>query len=101
MLYCASLLSCVLLLAIPWTVARQAPLSMGILQARILEWVAMPCPEDLPNPDLLHCKWILYRLSHQGSPRIPERVAYPFSRGSSGPRNWTGVTCIASGFFSS
>ena len=26
----------------PWTVARQAPLSMGILQARILEWVAMP-----------------------------------------------------------
>ena len=27
---------------IPWTVAYQAPLSMGILQARILEWVAMP-----------------------------------------------------------
>ena len=26
----------------PWTVAYQAPLSMGILQARILEWVAMP-----------------------------------------------------------
>ena len=26
----------------PWTVARQAPLSMGILQARKLEWVAMP-----------------------------------------------------------
>ena len=25
----------------PWPVARQAPLSMGILQARILEWVAM------------------------------------------------------------
>ena len=28
--------------ATPWTVARQAPLSMGILQARTLEWVAMP-----------------------------------------------------------
>ena len=27
---------------IPWTLAYQAPLSMGILQARILEWVAMP-----------------------------------------------------------
>ena len=27
--------------AMPWTVARQAPLSMRILQARILEWVAM------------------------------------------------------------
>ena len=25
----------------PWTVVHQAPLSMGILQARILEWVAM------------------------------------------------------------
>ena len=26
----------------PWTVALQAPLSNGILQAGILEWVAMP-----------------------------------------------------------
>ena len=25
----------------PWTAARQAPLSTGILQARILEWVAV------------------------------------------------------------
>ena len=25
----------------PWTIACQAPLSMGILQARILEWVTM------------------------------------------------------------
>ena len=28
--------------AAPWTVAFKAPMSMGILQARILEWVAMP-----------------------------------------------------------
>ena len=28
--------------ATPWTVVCQAPLSLGILQARILEWVAMP-----------------------------------------------------------
>ena len=28
--------------ATPWTVAHQAPLSIGILQARVLEWVAMP-----------------------------------------------------------
>ena len=27
---------------IPWTVDHQAPLSMGILKGRILEWVAMP-----------------------------------------------------------
>ena len=36
----------------PWTVARQAPLSMGILQARVLEWVAVPPPGDLPNPGI-------------------------------------------------
>ena len=24
-----------------WAIARQAPLSMGIFQARIMEWVAM------------------------------------------------------------
>ena len=35
-------LSHVRLFATPWTVAHQAPLSVGILQARILEWVAMP-----------------------------------------------------------
>ena len=34
----------------PRTMARQAPLSMGILQARILEWVAFPPPGDLPDP---------------------------------------------------
>ena len=28
--------------AIPWTAAQQAPLSIRILQARILEWVAIP-----------------------------------------------------------
>ena len=35
------LVSC-LVCATPSTVAHQAPLSTGILQARILEWVAMP-----------------------------------------------------------
>jgi len=39
------------------------------------------------NPGLSHCKWILYCLSHQGSSRILEWAAYPFSRGSSQPRN--------------
>ena len=34
------------------------------------------------NPGLPHCRQILYHLSHQGSPRILEWVAYPFSRGS-------------------
>ena len=31
--------------------------------------------------------------------RIPEWVAYPFSRGSSQPRNQTGISCIAGRFF--
>ena len=35
----------------------------------------------------------------KGSPRIPEWVVYPFSRGSSQPRNRTRVSCIAGGFF--
>ena len=37
-------LSHVKLFETPRTVAHQAPLSMEILQARILEWVAMPSP---------------------------------------------------------
>ena len=50
--------------ATPCTLACQASLSMGILQARILEWVAI-------------C----------------------FSRGSSQPRDWTWVSCIAGRLF--
>ena len=38
----AESLSRVQLFATPRTVAHQAPLSMGISQARVLEWVAMP-----------------------------------------------------------
>ena len=53
------------------------------------------------NPGLLHCRQILYHLSHQGSPRILEWVAYPFSRGSSWHRNQTGLSYTADGFFSS
>ena len=33
------------------------------------------------NPGLLHCRQTLYQLSHKGSPRILEWVAYPFSSG--------------------
>ena len=51
------------------------------------------------NSGLPHCRWILYQLSHKGSPRILEWVAYPFSRESPQPRCWTGVSCIAGRFF--
>ena len=50
------------------------------------------------NPGLPHCRWILYQLSHEGSPRL-EWVTYLFSRGSSWPRNRTRVSCIAGDFF--
>ena len=33
-----------------WTVACQAPLPMGILQVRILEWVAMPSSRASSQP---------------------------------------------------
>ena len=55
-------------------------------------------PTQGSNPGLLHCRWILYCLSHQGSPRILKWVAYPFSQGSSWPRNWTRVSSTAGGF---
>ena len=73
----------------------------GVLQARILE----PCPSpgvfltQGSHPGLPHCRWILYQLSHKGSPRILEWVAYPFSSRSSRPKNWTWVFCIAGRFF--
>ena len=40
-LCCDKSLSHVQIFVTLWTVACQAPLSMGVLQARILEWVAM------------------------------------------------------------
>ena len=48
----AESLSRVRLFATPWTVARQAALSMGILQASMLDWVATPPPGDLPDPGM-------------------------------------------------
>ena len=36
--------------ATPWTVASQVPLTMGILQARIPEWVAMPSSRGSSQP---------------------------------------------------
>ena len=56
-----------------WTVAHQTPLSMGILQARMQERGCCALlqgifPTQGWNPGLLHCRQILYCLSHQGSP---------------------------------
>ena len=59
-----------------WTVARQAPLSMGILQARILEWVAMPSSRgssqlrDWTQIPYVSCigRQVLYHQYHLQSP---------------------------------
>ena len=51
-------LSHVSLFATPWTV----------LQARILSLLQGIFPTQGLNPGLLHCRWILYQLSYQGSP---------------------------------
>ena len=56
-------------------------------------------PTQRSNPGLPHCRQILYQLSHQGNPRTLEWVVYPFSSGSSRPRNRTGVFCIVGRFF--
>ena len=47
---CTVLLSRVQLFSTPWTVARQALLFMGIFQARILEWVAVPSSRGSSQP---------------------------------------------------
>ena len=70
-------------------------------------WSGLPWPPEGifltqgSRSGLPHCRQILYHLSHQGSPRILEWVAYPFSRGSCWPRNQTGVSGIAGGFLTS
>ena len=47
---CPVIKACPTLLQTVWTVARQAPLSRGFLQARILEWVAMPFSRGSSQP---------------------------------------------------
>ena len=57
--------------AIPWTVAYQAPLSMGFSSQEY--WSGLP-PKDLPHPRIepcvLHWQADSLPLSHQGSPNL-------------------------------
>ena len=71
-----SLFSRVQLFAIPWTVAHQAPLSMGF--SRLEYWSGLPCPPgELPglemepvSPEAFALQPDSLQLSHQGSPWI-------------------------------
>ena len=118
-------LSCVQLFATPWTAAYQAPPSMGF--SRQEHWSGVP--EDLPNPGVeprspalqvdslpieplgnpknsgmgsALLQWIFRtQESNQGLSRILEWVAHSFFRVSSPLRDWTRVSCIAGGYFTS
>ena len=85
----------------PWSVAPDSSLhgdspgkNTGMDCHVLLQWII---PTQRSNPGLPQCRQILCYLSHQGCPRILEWVAYPFSRGSSQPRNRR-VSCIADQF---
>ena len=77
----------------PWNSPGQ---TTGVGSLSLLQGIF---PTQGSNPGLPHCRQILQQLNHKGSPRRLEWVAYPFSSGSSQPRNWTGVSCIAGGVF--
>ena len=136
------LLSHVRLFVTPWTVAYQAPPSMGFSRHECWSGLPFPSPGDLPDPgieprspalqaDVLPSEppgkpggWIdqfnkgnSENESHSVMPdsatpwtsivheilhaRILECIAFPFSRGSSQPRDQTQVSHIADGFFTS
>ena len=77
----------------PWKSPGQ---NIGVSSCSLLQGIF---PTEGSNPGLPHCRWMLYQLSHWGSPRILEWVAYPFSREVSQPRDQTVVSHTAGGFF--
>ena len=87
----------------PMDCTHQAPLSMEF--SRQEYWSGLPCPPagDLPNPGIKPTSHALQAdavpSELQGSPRIVEWVAYPFSSRSSQSKNRTWVSCIAGGLF--
>ena len=89
-----------------WTVAHQAPLWNSPGKNTGASSLPFSPPGDLPNPEIepvssgapaLQADSV--PLGHQGSPRILEWVVIPFSRGSSGPRDWIQASHIAERFF--
>ena len=93
-------LSHVRLFATPWTIqsCTSPGQNTGVGSLSLLQGIF---PTQGSNSGLLHCRQILHQPSHQGSPRVLEWVAYPFSSRSSWPRNQAGVSCIAGRFFTS
>ena len=77
---CSAVLSCVLLFSTPWclpgsSVHGDSPeKNTGMGCHALLQGIF---PTKGSNPCLQHCRWILYHLSHPGSPRILEWVLIP------------------------
>ena len=76
----------------------------GILQARILEWVAFLLSRGCSQPsNQTQVSHIAGRFFTSCATRVAQEywgvVDYLFSSGSSQPRNQAGVSCIAGGFF--
>ena len=44
------------------------PKNTGVCTLSLLQWIF---PTQESNPGLLHCRWILYQLSYQGSSQFP------------------------------
>ena len=74
-----------LMFATPWTVAHQAPLSMGFSRREYWSGLPFPSPGDLPNPEIEPgspaLQVILYHLSHERSLVPPGTVAKLYSKG--------------------
>ena len=84
---------------VPWSMGKNT----GVVCYFLLQKIFLT---QGSNPVLLHCRQILYSLSHQGSPDWATReapkntgVAVPSSRGSSKSRDWSQVSLTAGWFF--
>ena len=67
----------------PWTAACQAPLSMGFFRQEYWSGLPFPSPGFFPTQGLnlsllrlLHCRQILYPLSHWRSPETRQRTKF-------------------------
>ena len=100
-----TVLSRVWLLTTPQPAACPAPLSTGILQARILEWVAMPPPGDLPNPGIEPRSPAVQvdslRSEAPGKPKNTGVGSLSLPQGILPTQESNQGSCIAGGFFTS
>ena len=71
--------SCVWLFATQWSIQSMgfSRPNTGVGSLSLLQGIF---PTQGLNPDIPHCRQILYQLTHKGSPRILEWVACPFSQ---------------------